>query len=139
VARKFASKLIKTVVEAAEARFKTPVITFESSFDNPKRLTSPGGQCSCCGLSPNIESEDDWWLVFKAGLADSDGVYYSMLCDNPSRDGCLSDIRRANDKRTPTMRDEAAALVSDLMGDDVDGAEAFMEDLDFLGGFEDDE
>lgn len=133
---KFASKLIKTVVEAAESQFKTTVITWTDRSRSKAGVDHPGGQCSCCGAGPRIDAEDDWWLVFKGGLADSDGVYYAMLCDNPTKDGCLSEVRRENDRRKPTLRDEAAALVTELMGDDLDGAEAFMDDLDFLGEFD---
>jgi hypothetical protein len=56
-----------------------------------------------------------------------------MLCGGPDGSGCLVDIRVENRERKPTLRDEAASVITDLMGDDVDGAQAFMEDLDYLG------
>jgi hypothetical protein len=93
--------------------------------------------CACCGGGPRIDGHGDWWLIFRAGLVDADGVYYAMLCDNPTRDGCLSDIRRENEKRQRTARDKAAAVVTDQMVDDIDGAQAFMGDLESLDGFDD--
>ena len=68
MAKKFKSKLIAKIVKDAEATFKATVITFESQFDNPKKLTEPGGMCSCCGAGPHVADEYDWWLVLKAGL-----------------------------------------------------------------------
>jgi hypothetical protein len=47
-----------------------------------------------------------------------------MLCE-----GCLEELRAENAKREPTERDEQAQCVSELMGDDVDGAQTFMDDL----------
>ena len=131
--RAFKVQMEGHVVREAEELHKATVITFASQFDNPKGKLSPGGQCSCCGLSPHVDGVFDWWLVFKAGLVDSDGVYYSMLCDNSTNDGCLSSIRREKERREKTKRDEAAEVLSEMLGDDVDGAEAMMDDLDALG------
>ncbi len=47
-----------------------------------------------------------------------------MLCE-----GCLEDIRLANEGRADTERDETARQITDLMGDDLDGAQGFMDDL----------
>ncbi len=66
---------------------------------------------------------------------DSDGVYYAMLCGGVDGSGCLDSIRAENRKRKPTLRDEAADIITDLMGDDIDGAEAFMDDLEAMGEF----
>jgi hypothetical protein len=139
MARKFKSKLIKGIVAEAELMLQATVITFESQFDNPKSLTEPGGMCSCCGAGPRITGREDWWLVFKAGLCDSDGVFYSMLCDNPTGDGCLSAIGRENAKRKPTFRDEAADIIASMNGDDVDGMQAEFEDADRMGMLDIDE
>ena len=89
--------------------------------------------CSCCGAGPRVTDEHDWWLVFKAGLCDSDGVFYSMLCDGPSGEGCLSVIRAENKRRKPTFRDDVADIISMMNGDDVDGMQTDFEDADFLG------
>lgn len=104
-----------------EARFKSKIVTFD---DNG--ITKPGGQCGCCGGGPN--PTPDWrgdpWYMYKAGLCDGDGVYYSMLCE-----GCLEEIRFENSKRPQTERDAVAREVTELLGDDIDGAQAMMDDL----------
>jgi hypothetical protein len=133
VAKKFVSKLVERVIRDAETLHKAKVITFESQFDNPKSLTSPGGMCSCCGAGPRVCDEHDWWLVFQAGLCDSDGVFYSMLCGGPSGEGCLQEIRYENAKRQRSFKDDAADVVRLLNGDDVDGMEADMDDLGSMG------
>ena len=86
-----------------------------------------------------IDDENDWWLVFKAGLVDSDGVFYAMLCGGCDGSGCLEDIRGENARRKPTFRDDAAAMITDLLGDDVDGMEAMMDDFGYLGMLDIDE
>jgi hypothetical protein len=131
--RRFMSPLVRKVVLAGEALHDAKAITFDSQFDNPERRFAPGGMCSCCGASGRVDGEDDWWLVFRAGLVDSDGEYYAMLCGGPDGSGCLAEVRAENARRTPTFRDEAAALVTDLLGDDLDGAQALMEDFGDLG------
>ena len=104
-----------------EARFKTTIITYEK-----RGVMCPGGQCGCCGTGPN--GEPDWqsepWYIYRAGICDGDGVYYSMLCED-----CLETIRAENAKRIATERDETASDITELMGDDVDGAQTFMDDL----------
>ena len=138
MAKKFVSQLVEKVIQDAEALHKAKVVTFESQFNNPDGLTSPGGQCSCCGGSPRITRGSDWWLVFRAGLCDGDGEFFAMLCDGPTGDGCLSAIRRENARRKPTFRDRAAEVVRDLNGDDLDGMVADMDDFDSLiGPFDD--
>jgi hypothetical protein len=131
--KKFASKLVERVIKDAEKLHKAQVITFESQFNNPKSLTSPGGMCSCCGAGPRVSDENDWWLVFKAGLCDSDGVFYSMLCGGCDGSGCLEEIRHQNAQRKRTFRDDAADVVAMINGDDVDGMESDMDDFDFMG------
>jgi hypothetical protein len=137
VAKKYVSKLVGRVIRDAEALHKANAVTFESQFDNPKKLTSPGGMCSCCGAGPRVTDANDWWLVFKAGLCDGDGVFYSMLCGGCDGSGCLEEIRHENAKRTPTFRDEMAEMISLINGDDVDGMEADMDDGGFMMGFDD--
>jgi hypothetical protein len=133
VAKQFASELVERVIRDAEARHKAKVITFESQFDNSQNLTSPGGMCSRCGTGPRVSDEHDWWLVFKAGLCDSDGVFYSMLCGGPSGEGCLETIRDENARRTRTHRDDAADVIRMINGDDVDGMESDMDELEWIG------
>jgi hypothetical protein len=131
--RKFVDKLTGDVVQEGEALHRAMCITFASQFDNPKGLLSPGGMCSCCGAGPRVDGLFDWWLVFKAGFTDSDGVFMSMLCGGPDGSGCLPDLRAEHDRRKPSFRDEAAAIINDLLGDDIDGAQAMFEDADYLG------
>jgi len=133
MAKRFVSKLVERVIRAAEAMHRQKVITFESQFNNPKQLTDAGGKCSCCGAGPRVTDEHDWWLVFKAGLCNSDGMFYAMLCDGPSGEGCLSVIRAENTRRKPTFRDDVADIISMMNGDDVDGMQADFEDADFMG------
>ena len=95
-----------------EQRMQAKIVTFDDGG-----VLRPGGMCSCCGSGPN--PEPDWrgdpWYVFKADLCDSDGVYYSMLCE-----GCLEEIREDNAARPQTARDEVAeiaVIVSNLLED----------------------
>jgi len=105
-----------------ETRFQTKIITFEM---DGKEL--PGGMCGCCGSGPSVAPSwrSEPWYIYRAGLCDSDGVFYSMLCE-----GCLEDIRDENAKRPETLRDEIAREVSELLGDDIDGAQSMMNDFD---------
>ena len=130
--RIFASKLDRKVILAAEELVKGKCVTSYDSYrpDDPVR---PGGMCSCCGAGPRIQDEHDWWLVFKAGVCDFDGVFMSMLCVGPGGVGCLEEIRPDADRRKPSFRDDAAELIADLLGDDLDGAQAMFEDADYLG------
>lgn len=103
-----------------EERQKAKVVTFEDDG-----AIKPGGQCSCCGSGPN--ATPDWrgdpWYVYQAGVCDADGIYYSMLCE-----GCLEDIRHENEQRPRTERDDFAREVTELLGDDLDGAQSMMDD-----------
>jgi hypothetical protein len=130
--RKFASQVIRTVVLATEELMGARCIT---SFDGyrPRDPVRVGGMCSCCGASGRVDGPDDWWLVMRAGFNDPDGVFMSMLCVGPDGSGCFTEIREDSKKRPPSLRDLAAAEISDLLGDDVDGAESLMDDLDYLG------
>lgn len=114
-------------MEELEAVMRAKIVTYKDIMGPCKGSEFVGGQCSCCGGGPTWAP--DWrrdpWLIYRAGICDSDGVFYSMLCE-----GCLDEIRAANFKRKPTERDTAAAVVSDLLGDDIDGAQAMMEDLE---------
>ncbi len=108
-----------------EERMDAEVVTYE---DGKEIL--PGGMCGCCGSGP--DPEVDWraepWYVYKAGFCDGDGIYYSMLCE-----GCLEDVRLENEKRARKglliERDEQAREITELLGDDLDGAQSTMDDL----------
>lgn len=104
-----------------EKRFGAKIVTYEDGSD-----ICPGGQCGCCGSGPNVSPDwrDEPWYVFRAGICDADGVYFSMLCE-----GCLEEIRAENDHRPQTQRDEIAREITELLGDDVDGAQSMMDDL----------
>jgi len=116
-----ADSLLIPMRREMEQRLCAKVVTFERDGQE-----APGGMCGCCGGGPDVAPEwrDAPWYVYRAGICDGDGVYYSMLCE-----GCLEDIREENAKRPETERDEVARLVTDLLGDDLDGAQVFMEDL----------
>ena len=103
-----------------EAHLQAKVVTFEKDGHE-----FPGGMCGCCGAGPdgNPDWRSDPWYIYQAGICDGDGVYYSMLCE-----GCVEDIRAENAKRPDSERDEVARLVTELLGDDLDGAQSFMED-----------
>lgn len=104
-----------------EARHQAKIVTYDD-----RGVEKPGGMCGCCGGGPN--ATPDWrgdpWYVFRAGICDSDGVYYSMLCE-----GCLEEIREANRRRPESQRDEIARLTTELLGDDLDGAQSMMDDI----------
>jgi hypothetical protein len=104
-----------------ESRLGARVVTYE---DGNKVL--PGGMCGCCGSGPDVEPSwrGDPWYVYKAGFCDSDGVYFSMLCE-----GCLEELRAENAGRPQTERDEIARELTELLGSDIDGAQAMMDDL----------
>ena len=63
--------------------------------------------------------------MYRAGICDADGVYYAMLCE-----GCLEEIRFEKSKRPQTERDEVAETITELLGDDIDGAQSMMDDLE---------
>ncbi len=111
-----------------ESRLNAKAITFN---DGGKEM--PGGMCNCCGGGPNPEPE--WraepWLIYRAGICDADGVYFSMLCE-----GCLEDIRDSNARRPKTLRDEYAELVTELLGEDLEGAQSMMDDFAETGELE---
>lgn len=105
-----------------EARLQAKVVTFDDGG-----IEKPGGVCGCCGGGPNVAP--DWradpWYVYQAGLCDVDGVYYSMLCE-----GCLEELRAENSARPKTLRDQMAREVTELLGDDLDGAQTMMDDYE---------
>lgn len=119
-------KKTKEAMQLCEQMHAARVVTFTDREGEEK----PGGMCGCCGSGP--EETPSWreepWFVYRAGICDSDGVYYSMLCE-----GCLEEIRAQKARRKSTFRDAVASEVTSLMGDDLDGAQSFMEDMEDLG------
>ena len=113
-------KDLAAAIHDLESCFKAKVVMYESDG-----ALEPGGMCNCCGCGPNVEPEwrGDPWLVYRAGVCDSDGVHYGMLCE-----GCLEEIREENANRPQTERDENAKLITELLGDDIDGAQSMMDD-----------
>ncbi len=107
--------------EELESRFDAKIVTYENDGQD-----LPGGMCGCCGSGPDVSPawRAEPWYVYRAGICDSDGVYYSMLCE-----GCLEEIRDANARRPETERDEIARELTELLGDDLDGAQTMMDDL----------
>ncbi len=105
-----------------EDRFAAKIVTYECDGQ-----ILPGGMCRCCGGGPNVAPDwrDEPWYIYRAGICDSDSVYYSMLCE-----GCLEEIRSEQSQRPETERDQVAREITELMGDDLDGAQVFMDDLD---------
>lgn len=105
-----------------EERFNAKIVTFDD-----EGVTKPGGMCRCCGSGSN--PAPDWrgdpWYVYRAGICDTDGVYYSMLCE-----GCLEEVRFEHSQRPKTERDEVAKQITDLLGDDIDGAQSMMDDME---------
>jgi hypothetical protein len=104
-----------------ESRLGAKVITYEDG-----KTIRPGGMCACCGSGPDVEPSwrGDPWYIYHAGICDRDGVYFGMLCEE-----CLEEIRAENARRPETERDEIARVVSELLGDDIDGAQVMMDDL----------
>ena len=114
-------KLAIPLQDEMEETFQARVVTYEDGNE-----LKPGGMCGCCGTGPKVAPEwrGDPWYIYRAGMCDADGHYYSMLCED-----CLESIRAQNSRRVRTERDEIADEVRKLMGDDDDGAQAFMDDL----------
>jgi len=108
-----------------EQRFNAKIITYDHGNNDHR----PGGMCSCCGSGPDAQPEwrEEPWYVYRGGLCDSDGVYYSMLCE-----GCLEEFTFELEQRPGTLRDEMSKVVNELLGDDIDGAQAMMDDYEVL-------
>lgn len=105
-----------------ESRYGAKIVTYDANG-----IEQPGGMCGCCGSGPDVSPSwrPDPWYIYRAGVCDVDQVYYSMLCE-----GCLEDIRAENARRPQTERDLIAHEVTELLGDDLDGAQTMMDELD---------
>ncbi|WP_145057965.1 hypothetical protein [Lignipirellula cremea] len=105
-----------------EERYQAKIITYEKGG-----VHLPGGMCRCCGCGPNVEPDyqSEPWYIYKANLCDTDGVFYSMLCQE-----CLEEVRQEYNLRPKTTRDEMAKEIGDLLGDDIDGAQSMMDDFE---------
>jgi len=91
---------------------------------NGKPCVETTGYCSCCGGPSRDQSDElplDKFRVFKAGFADSDGVFYSRLCGDLLGNGCIYDVQPKQSAYTD--------LITELSGDDLDAAQADHEDL----------
>ncbi len=77
----------------------------------PRRRTK--GSCGCCGAGGDEP-------VFVANVRDADGTYYARLCDD-----CFDDFEAQGDF---DRNDASLAIVSDLLGDDLDGIQTILED-----------
>lgn len=90
--------------------------------------------CSCCGASPSDKSDFEWF-VYKAGLVDVDGIYFSYLCGDKDGNGCLSDIYKdqfkdSNLNSIMNRRQEVADTMKEIMPDDEDGVWSMMQDIE---------
>lgn len=119
---------------------------------NPKKLELHNrtfekavAPCSCCGMAPEqAQDNDPDWDTYRAGLCDSDGIYFSYLCYHPRAGNCLEDIakevheRRQADMNAadaepglpdgPELRQHKADTLREVLGDDEDGIWAEMTD-----------
>lgn len=104
-----------------EQRFEARIITFE---DNG--VLKAGGQCRLCGAGPNIKPDyqSEPRYIYQAGLCDSDGVYYGACCED-----CLEDLPFENAQRVKNERDQIAEQITELLGDDIDGMQTMMDDM----------
>ena len=109
----------------SEERHGAKVITYQSQGEE-----RAGGMCNCCGCGPDIAPDfrGEPWYIYRANICDADGVYYGMACED-----CLEELRLERDKRQETTRDLLAREIGHLLDEDVDGAQAMMDDLE---GFE---
>jgi len=107
-----------------EARYQAKIVTYTEGG-----CELPGGMCRCCGCGPNVEPDyqSEPWYIYVANLCDTDGVFYSSLCQE-----CLEEVRQDLTMRPPTERDLLGREVSEMMGDDIDGAQTTMDDLEGL-------
>ncbi len=83
---------------------------------NGKKYELTQGSCSCCGTSPGKN-----FSVVRAGLVDSDGVYYALLCaevdEGQAWGGCLEDVLREQARKGKNPRQEKANILRSLLGE----------------------
>lgn len=113
-----------------------------------------GGWCRCCGAEDHEAGQkigqagarrywdrgwmpDDRWSddfpVYKAGLVDSDGVYYAALCES-CFDAIEAEISEDKpDQETLLKRDLANAMLELMPEEYADGIVTELEDLDQRG------
>jgi len=132
---KFADKLFRDpkdkhrygkVCSACRKMLKSPI---KVTGANGKECEQTTGMCACCGLSAGSSGKKtDYgvtWYVFKAGWCDSDGVYYPRLCGGIEDGICIGGCIQEVVPREPKGED----IITELLGDDLDGAQAMAEDL----------
>lgn len=110
-----------------------------------RHWTVVDGACAMCGARPHNHddrvADRSWchvgqsstygttWVIVRAGLCDSDGVYYAALCaGDGSDDGCLDDVL-AQQNDIPEDRADRLAALTDVMPDEwADGIASEMAD-----------
>ena len=91
-----------------------------------KVLPTVAGSCSCCGANPRAKglAKGFDWYVYEARVVDVDGIYMARLCGDEHGRGCLSDTDLAREGEH-----EDAKIIADLLGDETDAAQTWIEDL----------
>ncbi len=96
---------------------------------NGKPCPQTTGVCSCCGDDFGPEGHDGWYL-FKAGWLDEDGEPMSRLCGRlDGATGCIYKVRPMGGRAG-----QMAAVLREVLGDDLDGFQAEAEDLRIRAG-----
>jgi len=91
-----------------------------------KVLPTVAGSCSCCGANPRAKglAKGFDWYVYEARVVDVDGIYMARLCGDEHGTGCLSDTDLAQEGEH-----EDAKIIAELLGDETDAAQTWIEDL----------
>lgn len=129
--------------ETCDGKGELPCEEVHAQVGNVKRAFPTVNQsCSCCGAKPGraddmvkaigrlgYERRGFDVHVVRANLCDSDGVYYVNLCSIEG-EGCLHEIAADREDPNPNdlTRQDKADLLAELLGDDIDGVWAAMDD-----------
>ena len=87
--------------------------------------------CPRCGEPMELDYIHDV-VADRIAAGDTTATYDTVAADYRVR-GCPAVDGRCNESTTRTG-DTAASVVFDLLGDDMDGAAAMMEDMDMMSG-----
>ena len=82
--------------------------------------------CKRCG--------EPWDIDYFHDVADDTGSTFDTVREAFYRDGCKA-LGETRCEASPSMRGDIAALAYELMGDDVDGAAAMLDDAEYMGLF----